>query len=215
MFGYQVAFSLAMTVIIPCVVGVIYFRKLSKAYKYLVMLLGMHLFSELLLITLAYLGVNNLIYLHLYAPLEIILLSTFFIHQLRSLQEKRIIWAVTFVITAISLIYSLVGNNIAGFNSFPRAIECMYFSLLACYVFYDILVDPGPVDDGFYIVNGAVLFYFSSCFLVFAFSKYIAPDNKSLLMMSNIHSIIIAVCNIAYATGLWIASKYSSSYSPV
>src|SRR5690349_17758889 len=212
MFGYKVAFSLAMTIIIPCVVGVIYFRKLPKPYKYLVMLLGMHLFSELLLVALAYWGVNNVIYLHLYAPLEIILVSTFFIHQLRSPQEKRIIWAGTFFITFISLAYSLVGNNIAGFNSFPRDIEIIYFYVLACYVFYDILVDPGPVDDGFYIVNGAVLFYFSACFLVFAFTKYIANDNKSLLVMSNIHSIVIAVCNLAYSIGLWIASKYSSSY---
>jgi hypothetical protein len=66
-------------------------------------------------------------------------------------------------------------------------------------------------DRSFYFINGAILFYFSSSFLVFVFSNVLIDDMENLLLMHNIHTIVVTMCNIAYAIGLWIASR--SSYS--
>jgi hypothetical protein len=213
MFGYQVAISLAATILIPCAVGIIRFRTLSRHYRLIVLLLALGFFTEALMFSLPYFGVNNLVGLHFYALAEIILLSMFFIHQLKSVAEKRIVWIAMACVSAICLLYAAVGNNITGFNSLPRAIECIYLSGLCGYVFYEMLLEPGPKEDALYFVNGAVLFYFSSSFIVFAFSKYLAPHGEDLLVMYNVHSIINAICNIAYAAGLWIASRSPYPYS--
>jgi hypothetical protein len=85
--------------------------------------------------------------------------------------------------SAFALMYAIIGNNIAEFNSMLRALECIYFSGLSCYVFYEMSIDREPVDSGVYFVNGGILFYFTSCFLIFPFSKYKAPDYNDLLVM--------------------------------
>jgi hypothetical protein len=111
----------------------------------------------------------------------------------------------------VVLSYALIGNNILGFNSLPRAMESIYFCALSCYLFYRMSIDYKLGDDAIYFVNGAVFFYFASNFLVFAFSKYKEADGDDLLIMYNVHSIVDSSCNLAYARGLWLASR--SSYS--
>lgn len=209
MFGYQIAILLAATILIPCVVGVVRFNALAMHYRFVVILLGFGFLTELLMFSLPYFGTNNLIGMHLYALAEIILLSLYFIHQLKEPVEKRIIGIATVAIAAISVVYSSVGNNIKEFNSLPRAIECIYFGGLCSYVFYEMTIDRSRIEGGLCFINGAILFYFSSCFIVFAFSKYKAPDTNDLLMMYNVHSIINAVCNLAFAAGLWLAPRFS------
>lgn len=211
MFGYQIAIFLAATIILPSVVGFVYFMKFKIQYKLIVILLLFSLFVELVMFVLPYLNINNLLVLHLYGVVEIILLSLFFIHNLNKAREKRIVRITMVGLSTFAIIYSIIGNNIAEFNSLPRAFECIYFSAISCYVFYKMTTDLAPEDESIYFVNGAILFYFSSCFIVFTFSKYLATDNNDLLVMHNVHSIVSAMCNISYATGLWIASK--SSYS--
>lgn len=213
MFGYQIAILLAATILIPCLVGFIRFNTLAVHYRFVAILAGLGFLTELLMFSLPYFGTNNLIGMHFYALAEIILLSMFFIHQLKEPVEKRIIWIATVAIAAISLVYASVGNNIKEFNSLPRAIECIYFGGLCSYVFYEMSIDKSRMEGGLCFINGAILFYFSSCFIVFAFSKYKAPDKDDLLMMYNVHSIINAICNLMFAAGLWVAPR--STYRAV
>jgi hypothetical protein len=212
MFGYQVAMLLTATIVFPCIIGIPYFKRLPSSYKLIVLLLLFGFFTEVLLIFLPYFGVNNFLISHIYALGEIILLSLFFILRVKRVKEKRLIRIAMMGLAGFALIYSIIGNNIAEFNSIPRTLECIYFSGLSCYVFYEMTIDPGPKeDDSFYCMNGAILFYFSSCFIVFAFSKYVAQGNDYLLLMHNVHSIVSAMCNITFALGLWISSR--SAYS--
>jgi hypothetical protein len=138
-------------------------------------------------------------------------MSLFFIYQLTSSKEKRIILIAFIGLSTFSIGYSVLGD-IQQFNSLPVALEAVYFSTLSCYFFYKKAVDPQPDShEGFYIVNGTILFYFASNFLFFAFSNHFIKDRENLLVMSNVHSIVLAISNLSYAVGLWIASK--SSYS--
>jgi hypothetical protein len=148
MFSYQVALFLAATIIIPCVIGVIYFRRLPFYFRLIVMLLLFGLFTESVLITLPYFGINNFPISHIYALVEIVLLSLFFIALLKSSAEKKIILIAMTGMSAFALMYAIIGNNMAEFNSMPRALECIYFSGLSCYVFYEMAIDSEPVDSG-------------------------------------------------------------------
>lgn len=213
MFGYRIALLLAATIILPCITGVIRFKRLSVSYKIITALLLVALLTEMVMILFPYFGVDNLIGMHLYSIVEIVLLGLFFTSQIKNDSRARyIILILTFLLSAFALGYALLGNNIAEFNSIPRALECVYFSAISCYVFYLMSMEGEArqsEDNCFYFINGAILFYFSSSFLVFALSKFMAADNDTLLAMYNVHSIVNGICNIAYAVGLWIASRSS------
>jgi len=211
MFGYQVAVILASTILIPAVIGAIRFRKLNASYKAIVLLFIFSAVVETVMFGMPFFRSSNLFLLHMYAIVEIILLSFFFITQMKNRTTVKAIRFVMILLCLTSLVYSAVGNNFAEFNSIPRAIECVYFSVLACYLFYELSFDVQPVSESIYFVNGAILYYFSSCFIVFGFAKYASSNSSHLLLMHNVHSIVSAMCNLSYATGLWIFSR--SSYS--
>lgn len=211
MFGYKVAILLSATILLPAAIGVVYFGRLAREYKLIAALILIGTAVELLMLVLPFVGINNLLGLHFFAVAEILLLNAFYRSMARTPVERRVILWATIGLTIFSLVYSFVGKNITDFNSVPRAIESGYFTLLSCYLFYELTIEPQPVSGSIYFINGAVLFYFSSCFIVFAFSRYLATDSGKLLLLYNFHSIVNAITNLSYSVGLWIASR--SSYS--
>jgi hypothetical protein len=213
MFGNEVALVLASFVLAPCVVGLIYFNKFNPACKVFALFCVFEACCEALMITIAFTVGHNLYVPHFTAIGEISLLSLFFIRVLGTRQEKRIIQIIVLALCIFALIYASIGNNLIGFNSPPRALEAIYFCGLSCYLFYRMSIDSKIRDEGegIYFIVGAVFFYFASNFVVFAFSKYKETDNHDLLIMFNIHSMVDSLCNLAYARGLWMASR--SRYS--
>jgi hypothetical protein len=209
MFGYNTALVLAGTIVIPGFIGLLYFNKLTKPFKLLVILLTFGLATELTLFSLPYFGINSFFGIHLYGVVEIVLLSLTFWYLVKSHRARQVIRVMMYIGASFALFYSAIDNNITEFNSIPRAIECMYFTALSCYLFYEMSLEPDN-NDSLYFVNGAVFFYFSACFMVFAFSKYHRED-ADLLLMHNVHSIVSTISNFSYAVGLWLASKLSYS----
>jgi hypothetical protein len=211
MFDFSIVVFLNATIIIPSVIGFIRFRNLPLFFKFLAILMIVGLFCEGVMATMALYKKNNHLVGHVGRNLEIILMSLFFIYQLKSSNEKRIIWIAFVGLSIFSIVYSVFSDT-EKFNSLPMTLESMYFSALSSFFFYKKSLDPQPdVDISFYVVNGAILFYFSSNFLFFAFSNHFIKDHENLLMMANVHTIVNAISNIAFAAGLWIASK--SSYT--
>jgi hypothetical protein len=213
MFGYKVALFFSAVVLVPSLVGLVFFKRFNPAYKAIAILLICGAFSESLLITLSFTVGRNLYVHHFLAVIEIFFLSLFYMRMLGTQEEKKIIQTIMTGLCLFAIIYASIGNNIVDFNSVPRAFESMYFCGLSCYLFYRMSADYKIGDHAIYFVNGAVFFYFASNFLVFAFSKYKETDNSDLLIMFNVHSIVDSSCNLAYARGLWLASR--SSYSVV
>jgi hypothetical protein len=207
MTDLQVVYALAGTIIIPSVIGIVRYKGLSMPLKFITLLLTLGLINEALMIALSALKVNNLFTIHFYALVEIIFLSLYFHRQIESQHLRKVVIVITIALSAFSIIYAFTGNNIAQFNSIPRAIECVYFSILSCVLFYEMSDISRKVDESDYYVNGAILIYFTSCFIIFAFSKYIASNQGHITTMFWAHSYVNAFCNLAYAIGLWIASK--------
>jgi hypothetical protein len=207
MFGREVALIFSAFVLAPCAVAFIYFKKFSPAYKAFAVFCIYEASMEAILITTALIGGRNLYVIHFSVIGEIFLLSLFFVRVLGTKKEKRIIQTIAVGLLIFGIVYASIGNNLFGFNSLPRALEAIYFSSLSCYLFYKMSVDYKIGDEGIYFIIGAVFFYFASNFVVFAFSKYKETDNHDLLIMFNIHSMVDSLCNIAYARGLWMASR--------
>lgn len=200
-------YILAATIIIPSLVGLILFKKLLGSAKLITLLLALGMLTEGTMIYLSVKKMNNLFTVHFYAIVEIILLSLLFHRLVANKIVKLVIILLGTSLLAFAIIYASLGNNISEFNSLPRAVECLYFSLLSCWLFYEMADYAKPVHKSDYIFIGTIMFYFSSCFLIFAFNKYMTQATETLIAMIVAHSLVNAFCNLAYTAGIWTASK--------
>lgn len=207
MSALYLAYGLAATILIPVIVGVMAYERLHASLKFITWLLMIGAATETTMILLSLQSVNNLFAIHFYAVVEIIFLSLYFLKLIQSAVVRKLIVIAMVGLSCFAIIYAINGNNIAQFNSLPRAIECVYFSFLGCWLFFEMTGDQKPIDGSHYFIDGAILFYFSSCFLIFAFSKYQSSDESMIMLMYSMHSYINAICNLAYAVGLWLAFK--------
>lgn len=207
MISVYVIYALSLTIFIPVLIGVAGYRLLSKSQRLITWLLVIGLFNEVLMMAVAFMKMSNLFTMHFYALVEIVFLSLYFHSLAKTDSIKKSILIVMAGLCVFSVVYSLFGNNILEFNSLPRAAECIYFSLLCIWMFFEMAVDEDPIDGSHYFITGAIMFYFSACFLVFTFSKYFIQDIDVLRLMFTMHSLVNVFCNLIYAVGLWIASK--------
>jgi hypothetical protein len=136
----------------------------------------------------------------------------FFILLLPELKREIVLMGITIVV--FSIIYAFVGNNLYDFNSLPRAIQSIFIIFLACYLFYKMAVDGdgrNVHNDPILYLNGGILLYFMSSFIIFSFMRA-SSDQTLLLSMYLGHAVMNALCNILYAYGLiWISPQPSST----
>jgi hypothetical protein len=210
MFGSNVALLFSLVIAIPFAIAIAFFKKFTPVYKTVAALCICGALTEAAFVITSEFGRN--LYLHHFLVLsEILIWSVFYMRILDTPEERKTIRIFMVGLSVFVLVYASIGNNFVSFNSLPSALESLYLCSLSCYLFYRMSMDYSIGDDGIYFVNGAVFFYFASNFVVFVFAKYKETDNDDLLIMFNIHSIVDSSCNLAYARGLWLASR--SSYS--
>jgi len=209
MSNTQFLYVLAPSILVPCIIGIVNFKELKSPYKLITILIVIGALTEGLMAVLSLLRVNNLFAVHFYALAEVILLSLFYYKTIQHQPVKKIVAAFCIIFAVFAIVYAAYGTNIAQFNSIPRALECIYFSLLSCWLFYEMSDYLRPVAESDYYLNGAIMFYFTSCFVIFAFNKYMAANLSVLWTMVKAHAIVNAFCNLVYGLALWIASKHS------
>jgi hypothetical protein len=204
--------SLTATILVPLAAGAICFRSLPAPVKVFFILIAVGAINETAMISLALSGYRNLFTLHIYTFLELVLLAWFY-HQVITEQVWRhYIKGGVVLIIAFALSYAFYGENLYGFNSFPRALESLFIISLAIWLFYEKFLSgegQDPAVDGLFFLNGGVLFYFASSCIVFAFSRF-ADGTEHLMKLYYAHSFVNAFTNLVFAYGIWISSR---SYS--
>lgn len=204
--------GLTASIILPGIASILFYRSLSPAVKFLAWLMIVGMACETVMISMAWMNVNNLFTVHIYSVVEIGLLSLYFHRMIKSWEIRKAILLIGAALAAFAIVYALSGNNISEFNSLPRALECFYFSVLSLWLFYEMANSTQPIDHAHYFINGSVMFYFTACFLVFGFSKAMMASEYIITMVLT-HSGINAFCNITYAIGLWISTKRHYSHA--
>jgi hypothetical protein len=207
MSDFHILFALAATICIPALVGIAGFRRLDQSLKAVVILILIGMGTELLLFWLLIQGLNNLFIIHIYSIVEIILISFYFYRQIENTVIRNTILVAMASLCIFAVVYASRGDNLTAFNSAPRAFECAYFSVLSLFYFYEISTYRADVNAGHFFVNGTILFYFTSCFLIFSLSNYVSSNTETAMMMYSAHAYINAFCNLLYAAGLWQAFK--------
>jgi len=153
-------------------------------------------------------SINNLWLLHLYTPLEFFCITWFFSIVLKGFLPRQVfVWTVI-GFTALSVLNSLFLQDVNTFNTYARSLEGVLVVILClvwCYRTLSEMKIQRLEQDPVFWVNTGFLLYFSGNVLLFAFSNYILPLQKSLnLYVWAFHGLLNMLLNAFIALGLWI-----------
>lgn len=205
-------FSLG-SIAIPALLGIALFHRLQKSLKLIAILMVAGLLTELCLITAALYGKTNHLIINIYGITEVLILTLFFSHIIVNQSVIRVIklvgagLAFTFVAEIV-----LVGPN--EWNSFSTVAEGLLIICIGLCFFYEFACGITPKDmhqNPDFWITAVLMFYFMSSIEYFLLNRYLQTHSfESLKMMGQIHTIVNAFCNLAYAVILWI---FTRSYS--
>lgn len=209
--NYLLNIVLTGTILIPFLIGVFNYKYLNTPARIFFFLITVGAVNETIMVSLALLKIHNLFTLHFYSLAELILYTYFFRTMINEPKVKLVLYPIMIMIVAIAVGFAMVGTNLYTFNSIPRALECIFIISMVLFYFYELTIYSDardPFTNGFFILAGCTLFYFSSSFIIFLFSNNVSMPN--LFTMYGAHAWINGLCNLVFAIGLWTISR---SYS--
>jgi len=193
-----------LSVVIPLISGLIFFKKLDKPFKLLFAFICFSALIEIGSSVMVHLYNNNMPLLHLYIFFEFCIfmyIIHLFFKEKKMLSKVILISLIVFVLTAIADAVFLDG--IWKFNLYAHSLESMIlvaFSLAYYYLFYkenqEMLVWRQPM---FWFITG-IFFYFSLNFFFFLLQKFLLIQNPSTSTIPTfIHAMTNIITNILFA----------------
>lgn len=209
--NYISAFSIAF----PVFFSLYAYRKLALEMRMLSWFFTCAAAIELIILVSAFLKVNNLWLINLYALAEgIVLLYVIG----RWLKHPRL-FSLSILILVIYAAYWIYSTWVLGslylFNSREKAVKAIFLILLSGHLLIrqslteDIIITNNPV---FWILS-AILIYFSVSIIVFCTATFVL-DNKNMAMMYSwtIHSIVNIIANLLFAVGFICTYRKTNYY---
>ncbi|MEO6039964.1 MAG: hypothetical protein ABIQ93_16245 [Saprospiraceae bacterium] len=174
--------ALVFVFLIPsCLLGLVWWRRLPRAFQVLVIYLWFDLAIEIGARILGHVTHNNLPLLHLYTFGEMLCWSLFYREILHpsSVFVRYFKWITGAVLAAV-LLNTIFLQGLSTFNSYAKTlVQLMVILYALSYAFNFLLEDsPGPAwQKVVRPVNAAVLFYYCGSLFVFMFSTLANPTN--------------------------------------
>jgi hypothetical protein len=201
------------SVLAPIITSSVNFRFLNKAFKLLFFYLITSLVVNITTAVLSYHHIPNLIFFHLYTPVEAIFLFLFFqplIADHRILKITRLL-LVAFPLYCIFNFIFLQDRTV--FNTYTHPVEAILFIALCLYFFWeqsarqDTEVRWGDTPSN-WIISGYLL-YFSSTFFLYLFSNVLITNygREANLFIWNIHGGIILITNLLLTIAFYKCRK--------
>lgn len=195
-------------VLLPFLVVLLRYRVLSPAMRPVACYVLLSGLVQALSSYLNSFSINNLWLLHLYTPLEFFCISWFFSKVLEGLVPRRVFVGAAIGFMVLSALNSLFLQDVNTFNTYARSLEGVLVVILClgwCYRTLSEMKIQRLEKDPVFWVNTGFLLYFSGNVLLFAFSNYILPLQKSLnLYVWAFHGLLNILLNAFIALGLWI-----------
>ncbi len=141
--------------------------------------------------------------------LEFILISIVYISILKSYKSKQFI-VLSICLYLIYWLYNLYRSNFSEFDFMPLVVECLFFTMLIVYYFYDVMRHNFTVPlyqlTSFWL-SVAFLIYFSGNFFLFLYSNSIRNDPGWVDQYTVINSVIAIVKNILLCVAILVNNK--------
>lgn len=210
---YWLIVALAATKLIPAGVGLYRYAHLKLSLRIFTVLIILGAINEALLFVLAKRVGNNLYMLHVFAVIEVSLVSAFLWLELKNGKFRKGMALVTCAVIVFSIGYAMYGNNLFQYPSEPRVLDATLIIACCIFLFYEMATTGDgrdPLRDSAFFINGGVMLYFTATFITWMMMKYVVSDSGFVYALYGSHAYINAFCNLVFAYGLWISSPLLS-----
>lgn len=198
-------------VIVPLIIGLILRIFTKKGVLFIYFLTLFSFFIEILNITFAFSGHNNLFLQDIYTPVEFILFALFYRSFFDSFSKSPIHFALIGAFVCVAIFDSFFVNDFFTINNFSDSLEAVVFILYSLTAFFFImkrLMFEDLLNTAFFWINIAILIYFAGNLFLFMFSNYLQNnDRDQYLAVYNIHSITNIIYYILISIGFWKSAK--------
>ena len=206
-------FVVPSSVLIPLATGIFNFKFLTKEFKILCYYFITSFIVNVITTVLSYYRIPNLIFFHLYTPVEAVFLLIFFAYILKGSKIVSGIRVCIFLFPFYCLLNFIFFQDGSVFNTYTHPVESILFISLSIFFFWKQSANP-VVEQKWthfpqnWIVTGLLL-YFSSTFFLYVFSnvllhKYSRDTN---VFIWNIHGLIIIVTSLLWTIGFYKCRK--------
>jgi hypothetical protein len=189
----------SFSVVIPLLAGVVSFRRLPAAGRWLILLLFVWLIVETIAYSLRMEGQNNWLVYMMLSFFEILILTVFYQSIFQDERAKNLCtalaWVGLFIIVAE---YSIVQSPE---NVISVLYECAYFFGMGLYVANEIKYNRIPMR--FKWINWSVMFYFLGTALYVASWKYLMKDGATFMLAVKAHAYFLLVCYSLFTYTIW------------
>ena len=196
--------------LIPVFIGFIRFKRLSPLQRFLVVIVSLSFLVDTAGGILLNNRTNNLPLYNAYALVNFNLLWFLYQKEIPKL-KNRIIWGSQIAINLFAFVNVWFIQSILSFNSNLILLCSISFIVLACYSFYQLLIEikfTRLEKNPIFWINSGVIVYYSSTLILFLLSNQIndADTNAYNLHLASwgLNSFFNVLLNTAYSIALWV-----------
>lgn len=213
---YIVASCAFLPILVAFGIGVLRFRVATSHERLLIVLAGVALVAEISSSALWRNQMNNLFISHLYVPIELVLLLSYFSVQFEGIL-RRLIVRVAIGFVGFSIVDSVFFHSVLEMNDLSRTLECVLLitvSLLTWGRIMKRMEVTRLTHLPLFWVNAAVLVYFSAITLLFVFSRSILSASSELgIWVWSVHLFFMSVYYALFSIGLWKIRRKATSHN--
>ena len=204
----QLVLVAVISPIIPLIIGIVKYRKLNLANRYIFFLatcdFGVSIYSSY---QNRILHTNNMPSLHLLTVLEVLFITLFFTTQAIHKKSKILIYLVGASFIVYSILNSIFIQDIETFNSYARGLEAFIIISFSINYFYkriQVKDLSGFINSSYFYFGIAFLFYYGSAQILYLFQNLIYNKLSGLFMIYYMaHALVCTIYYSLLGYGLW------------
>lgn len=206
-----IQFVVSFCVLVPIVIGL--YRGVFKRdnLRYVLILLLVSIIVELTNIIFLFQNILTLWLFNIFTICEFVLLWMFYTRFTRQGRSDRVNLFILFIFLLVAFIDFVYVNGTEKINNITVSVESItliIYSLISFYLIMNRMLFDKLVEEPFFWINIAVLFYFSGSLFLFLFGNYlISQGNKAYMEMYKIHTFVNAVWYFFISIGFWKVKK--------
>lgn len=190
--------------------GLLVYRKLDKKLLFLFSFVCIAFLTESILTILISCGKDTLAGVHIYAPLEFLLISLMYLFYFRAYGRFSWIRILIIVFLVFSVLNPIFFQDLYDFSN-TRAYSSLLLTFFSILFFYNALIEVDIYQlwkDPMIWVNTAVLLYFAGNFFFFLLFAFILDYSREFSKITlRYFSVLNAIFYLLIAIGFWKAGK--------
>lgn len=184
-------------VVIPFVTGLVAYRRLPSAGRWLTWLMCVWLIVEGIAYSLRIEGLNNWVVYMMLSFFEIIIVTMLYQSIFKNEKAKTITTALAWVGLFIVVgEYSIVQS---AENIIAALFECIFFIGMGLYAFYEMT--SMKIGDKFVFINIVIMFFFFGSGIYYASWKFLEKDTLMTAIIA--HAYLLIISYSLFTFGLW------------